>query len=148
MFVDPAVITCYPTNVTVAHQNQYTRVICEYPSLPSPTARHVPFRHQFHFPGGRWFLILHAASNYTITRPPVSHMLPPYIPLQPPTNPPTQPNLDTSPAHPRFQPEFYAKALFYHPTFISVPYRTSYLFETLPSSQPLTRAPDLSCAAP
>src|SRR5258706_5562007 len=32
MFVDPAVQTCYPTNQTVAYQNQYTRVICEYPS--------------------------------------------------------------------------------------------------------------------
>lgn len=32
LFVDPAVITCYPTNQTVATQNQYTRVICEYPS--------------------------------------------------------------------------------------------------------------------
>ena len=91
MFVDPAVITCYPTNETVAQQNQYTRVICEYPSLPSPTARLVPFRHQFHFPGGRWFLTLHGVSNYTITRPPVSHMLPPYMnPCLRPTPDPTK----------------------------------------------------------
>ena len=31
MYVDPAVMTCYPTNETVAVQNKYTRVICKFP---------------------------------------------------------------------------------------------------------------------
>src|SRR5258706_4281077 len=62
-------MTCYPTSQTIAYQNQYTRVICEYPSMLSPTARLVPFRHQFHFPGGRWFFTLHGAQTPTSSVP-------------------------------------------------------------------------------
>src|SRR5258706_11814629 len=35
----------------------------------SPTARLVPFRHQFHFPGGRWFFTLHGAQTPTSSVP-------------------------------------------------------------------------------
>lgn len=49
VFVDPAVMTCYPTSQTVAVQNEYTRVICECPSSSlSPRQALWPLRHQFH----------------------------------------------------------------------------------------------------
>ena len=86
-------------------------------------ARPVPFPHQFDSSCGHSFLTLHMAPNYTIIRPPVSHIL-----LLGPNRPDP------------------VKPLFYHPP--SPQCLIEYLtFPRLPSSRPLTRALDLSCAA-
>ena len=66
-------MTCYPTSQTITYQNQYTRVICEYPSLLLQGL--CPFGINFTF---------RAAAGSSLCmgrkpRPPVSHMLPPRI---------------------------------------------------------------------
>lgn len=82
----------------------------------------VASRHQFHSPVGRWFLRVRMwPPTYATTQPPVSHMLPQYIPRWLPT----PPNLDTSQAPPRPKLNNSIKAPSYQPRSAAVPYRTS-----------------------
>ena len=103
----------------------------------------VASRHQFHSPVGRWFLRVRMwPPTYATTQPPVSHMLPQYIPRWLPT----PPNLDTSQAPPR--PELNTASR--HPS--TSPAVPQCLIEHLPvarllSSRPSTEHRIQLCAA-
>ena len=91
-------MTCYPTSQSLAVQNEYTRVICEYfPLLPSPALSLWPLGISFTLRSAAGSSVRMWPPTYATTQPPVSHMLPPYIPRRP-RHPP---NLDTSQAPPR-----------------------------------------------
>ena len=103
LYVDPAVITCYPTNQTVAYQNQYTRVICEYPSSFSPT----PLAQGLCAFGISFTLRAAAGSSLCMWPPKLCYHPTSGVPYASPihcslafTGPPTRPNLDTSQTHP------------------------------------------------
>jgi len=129
MFVDPGMMTCYPTNQTVARQNEYTRVICEYLPLSSPSPSATLRLFAFRLPFGISFTLRPAAGSSVCVWPrptlPHDHQCPicfPHTFLVDPDQPPTRPNLDISRVHPG-----QANSASRHSSttpFTSVPYRT------------------------
>lgn len=124
MDVDPAVMTCYPTSQTVAVQNEYTRVICEYLPLlllllqPCPCG--LPASVSL---SGRPLVpqSSHVAPNLRHhTTSGVPYASPIYSSLAPD---PTKSGHLASPTQTRA--EYSIKAPFYQPRSAAVPYRTS-----------------------
>ena len=112
----------------------------------SPSARFVRFRHQFHSPGGRWFLTLHVAPQTMLlpdVRCPICF---PHILLVGLDRPPDPTKSGHLPSTTRSQAEFSIKAPFYnHRSPRSLIKHLT--FADVLSPRPSTRAPDLSCAA-
>lgn len=98
MFVDPGMMTCYPTNQTVARQNEYTRVICEYLPLSSPSPSATLRLFAFRLPFGISFTLRPAAGSSVCVwprpTPPHDHQCPICFPPMHSSLTPTSPRPD------------------------------------------------------